>query len=266
MQVSFLHPTALVSYSHAAAGAVLLLLLLLLPLRYLLELSIFPHALVTLVTFGTNFASLTETPGALALPPYSLSAGLIGVTFLSDGISGLIGSPLGGWVSDHAAARHPNVPEARLMHNTLCTLIAMPIGLLTYAWSLQYRTHLIAIIIAQVLIGWACAVCLSGVFGFLTTMKQSAAAGAAAAVQTMMFVSAGVMILMSSVVVKAIGFGAWFSALAGLQLVVTAAAYAQILQKRRRAGPVSEEARHSGLDEVPAAVAEPAATLAGHLA
>jgi hypothetical protein len=73
---------------------------------------------------------------------------------LSDGISGLIGSPIGGWVSDHAAAKHPNVPEARLMHNTLCTLVAMPAGLVLYGWVLQRGAHLALIILAQVCAQW----------------------------------------------------------------------------------------------------------------
>jgi hypothetical protein len=62
----------------------------------------------------------------------------------------LIGSPIGGWVSDHAAAKHPRVPEARLLHNTLCTLVAMPVGLVLYGWALQRGAHLALIILAQV--------------------------------------------------------------------------------------------------------------------
>jgi hypothetical protein len=118
--------------------------------RYLFEPAICIHAVHAFVVFGTNFAALTESPGALAAPPYSLSAVLIGVTFLSDGISGLIGSPIGGWVSDYAAAKHAKVPEARLMHNTLCTLLAMPAGLLLYGWVLQRGAHLALVILAQV--------------------------------------------------------------------------------------------------------------------
>jgi hypothetical protein len=53
-------------------------------------------------------------------------------------------------VSDYAAAKHPRVPEARLMHNTLCTLVAMPAGLLLYGWALQRGAHLALIILAQV--------------------------------------------------------------------------------------------------------------------
>lgn len=39
-----------------------------------------PHALVGLVTFATMFGVLTELPGALSHSPYSLSAGLLGVS------------------------------------------------------------------------------------------------------------------------------------------------------------------------------------------
>lgn len=48
--------------------------------RYLLEPAVWPHALVGLVTFATMFGVLTELPGALSHAPYSLSAGLLGVS------------------------------------------------------------------------------------------------------------------------------------------------------------------------------------------
>jgi hypothetical protein len=41
---------------------------------------VWPHALVGLVTFSTMFGVLTELPGALSHAPYSLSAGLMGVS------------------------------------------------------------------------------------------------------------------------------------------------------------------------------------------
>jgi hypothetical protein len=54
-------------------------------------------------------------------------------------------------------------------------------------------------------------------------------------IQTMMFVSAGVLILVSAVVVKAIGLGPWFSILAGVQLASALFAYVQIKRKWRAA-------------------------------
>ena len=50
--------------------------------RFLGENDVAPYALVTLTTFGSFFASLTEFPIALSAPPYSLAVGLIGVAYL----------------------------------------------------------------------------------------------------------------------------------------------------------------------------------------
>lgn len=137
-------------------------------------------------------------------------------------------------MSDRAAAKYPDIPEARLSFNIFSTLFVMPAGLVIYAWSVQYTAHLVSIIVALFLMGWACAVVLPGVFGYLTTLKQSAAGAASAAVQTSMFVSAAVFILVSSVAVKAIGAGPWFSILAGLEFMVTGVAYLQIWRKKHR--------------------------------
>ncbi len=38
--------------------------------------------MVALVTFGSMFSSLTEFPVVLAVPPYSLAVGIIGVAYL----------------------------------------------------------------------------------------------------------------------------------------------------------------------------------------
>lgn len=47
-----------------------------------MENDVAPYALVTLTTFGSFFASLTEFPIAMSAPPYSLAVGLIGVAYL----------------------------------------------------------------------------------------------------------------------------------------------------------------------------------------
>lgn len=62
------------------------------------------------------------------------------VAYLADGIPGLIGSPVGGILSDKSAAKHPTKPEARLVYNTLIVLVTTPCGLLLYAWTMLKRT------------------------------------------------------------------------------------------------------------------------------
>mgnify|MGYP001807602106 CR=1 FL=1 len=203
--------------------------------RFLCDGSIAPHAIANLVTFGVHFAALTEFPGFMAEAPYSLNAGMIGVAYLAYGVSGLIASPLGGMLSDKAAAQHPTEPEARISTNMLIALLVMPPSLVLFGWSAHMHLHMVAPLVGFFGIGFACAALLPGVFSFCTTLKQAEAAGAAAMIQTMMFVSAGVLILVSAVVVKAIGLGPWFSILAGVQLAAALFAYVQIKRKGRAA-------------------------------
>lgn len=170
---------------------------------------------------------------------------LLQIAYLADGIPGLVGSPLGGILSDRSAAQHPTEPEARLAHNTLIALITMPSGLMIYAWALHMKTHLVGVFAGMVLTSFGCALYLPGLFGFLTTMKQSAAGAAAAAVQSMMFIMAGVIILVSAVATRTMGYGPWFSLLAGIQVVVTAFAYVGILRKQRVAAAAAAAMRGS---------------------
>jgi len=182
----------------------------------------------------------------------STGCGVLQVAYLADGIPGLIGSPFGGMLSDRSAAKHPTEPEARLAHNTLIAMVTMPAGLLIYAWALHAKTHLVAIFAALALSSFGCAAYLPGLFGYITTLKQSAAAAASAAVQSMMFVMSGVIILISSVAVRSIGYGAWFTILAALQIVSTAFAYSVILRKQRAAAR-----SHVHTQQVQAAGVEP---------
>jgi MFS family permease len=148
----------------------------------------------------------------------------------------LIGSPIGGVLSDKSATAHPTEPEARLVHNTLIALVTMPSGLLIYAWAMHQQTHLVGILVGMGLVAFGCSAYLPGLFGYLTTMKQSAAAAASAAVQSLMFIMAGVIILVSAVATRSMGYGPWFTLLAGLQLLVTLFAFVVIKRKQRAAG------------------------------
>ncbi|GAX85787.1 hypothetical protein CEUSTIGMA_g13202.t1 [Chlamydomonas eustigma] len=203
------------------------------PLRFLLEGAIFPHALVASITFGSMFASLTEFPIALSAAPYSLSVGIIGVCYLPQGVGSFLASPIFGKLSDYAASKNPDEPEARLVYSTLSTLIMMPPALLLYGWALDYKISIAACLIGQFFIGASCASYLPGIFGYLAALKQSAAGAASAAVQTTMFVSAGALIIVSSVVVGAIGMGPFFTILAGLQFIFSLAAFILIMKKKR---------------------------------
>ena len=65
------------------------------------------------------------------MQPVFQTATLFGV------LAGLVGSPIGGMLSDKTAAAHHDEPEARLIHNTLINLALMPAGLLLFGWTIQ---------------------------------------------------------------------------------------------------------------------------------
>ncbi|GAX74294.1 hypothetical protein CEUSTIGMA_g1743.t1 [Chlamydomonas eustigma] len=205
------------------------------PLRFLLEAEIAPHAITAFFSFGAMFASLTELPVAMAASPYSLSVSMIGLTYLPQGIGSLIACPVSGKLSDYAALRHPGEPQARLLYSTLVSLLVSPAALLLYGWSLQYGLHISVALLAQFFIGAGCAFYLPGLYGYLSGLKQSEAGSAIAAAESTICVAAGIMILVSSVAVSSIGMGAFFTILAGFNGLTSLFAYIAIIFKFRKA-------------------------------
>jgi MFS family permease len=143
----------------------------------------------------------------------------------------LAGSPMGGKASDIIAAKWPQLPEARMMFNVAAALVLMPTGLLIYGWTLAYNTHIVGPLVGHFVIGVASAAYLPGMFGYLSTIKQQSASAAAAAVQAAMFFSAAALIYISVYGVQGMGFGGYFTLLAGVQLL--AAVLAAVCVRRR---------------------------------
>ena len=71
------------------------------------------------------------------------------------------------------------------------------------------------------------------VLRYVSSIKQSAAGAAIASVQATMFVSAGVLIMVSSVAVQAIGIGPFFTIMAGLQALSATYSFCIIFFKRK---------------------------------
>ncbi|GAX83188.1 hypothetical protein CEUSTIGMA_g10614.t1 [Chlamydomonas eustigma] len=207
------------------------------PLGYLTELAVAPHAAVAMIVFGSYFAGLTELPVALAVEPYNLSISIIGLCYLPQGVGAFIAAPFFGRLSDRSATARPGLPESRLIHNTLAALLVMPPALLLYGWSLDYKTSLAASMIGEFLFGFGTGAYLPGILGYMSAVKQSAAGAGSAMVQAAMFITAGVLILVSSIVVDVIGFGPFFSILAGIQAVIGLFAYSIIWYKCKKYTP-----------------------------
>ncbi|WIA33828.1 hypothetical protein OEZ86_006937 [Tetradesmus obliquus] len=189
------------------------------------------HAIVALLSFGSMFCSLTEMPLFLAVAPYNLSPALTGLCYMAMGVAGIIASPLGGKLSDAAAATHPAAPLARLMYNTAISGLLLPCSLLLFGWALHFKLHLAVILVAQFCIGAAACAYTPSLFGYLTAMKQQGAAAAAAGLHSTMFLASAVLVLVASAAASAMGVGAFFSLLAGLNLLSAAVAGQQIYRQ-----------------------------------
>jgi hypothetical protein len=110
-----------------------------------------------------------------------------------------------------------------------------PAGVLASAWTLQAGAHLAGVLIAVGAACFGCGIYLPGIFSYITTVKQSAAAAASAGVQSMMIFVSGILVLVGSVATGRLGPGWWFMILGCLQFLVTAVAYGAIVRQQRRA-------------------------------
>lgn len=145
-------------------------------------------------------------------------------------------------MSDVTAARFPQIPDARLLFNIAAALILMPIGLIIYAWTLHYSTHIVGPLAGHFVIGVASASYLPGLFGYISTIKQQNASGAAAAMHAVMFIMSGVLISVSVAAVHGMGFGPYFSMLAGIQLLFACLAAYKLHQRFKALGGGTEVA------------------------
>lgn len=77
-------------------------------LEYLFDLQLLPYFANVCLSFTAMFTSLAILPLYFALPPWNLSQGEVGLTYLPSGLAMLLGSIWGGQVSDYSARTFPH--------------------------------------------------------------------------------------------------------------------------------------------------------------
>lgn len=188
------------------------------------------------------FVSLCELPGALAAPPYGLQPGIIGLAYLPSGVGGIMASPLGGKLSDMGAAQRPGQPHARLAYGNAGVLLLMPASLAAFGWAAHFKQHLALLLAANAMLSVANECYMPGVFAYLTIIHQQAASAAASGLHALLFGVTGVLIVVSSAAVQAVGFGPFFTGAAALVAALTAVAGLQVLRSWQRGGVVAAKA------------------------
>lgn len=210
------------------------------PLRYLLEVPILPHALVTFLLYSTMFAALIILPNVLAHHPYNLSEALIGVANLPLGLGCFIVGPFGGRWADAGARRWNASPAGRMVPGTIAALLLFPPAALAYAWTLQAGVNLAGPLISSFFMGAAICAFFPGVLSYVSILKQHAAAAAGGAVQAMMFICGGVFTQITPPAIAALGIGGWVSLLVGV-CVATTLLSAALTSQALKAGALAKE-------------------------
>lgn len=189
------------------------------PLQFLINKSIAPYAIVATVTFAGLFISLTLFGGYLSKKPYEKDETIIGVLFVPAGFAMLVGSILGGWLSDKAGVYFtPALPEGRLVPAIIFSSLT-PIGLLIYGWGFHYQLHLSMSIIGQIILGFGQSVHQPGVFAYLTAKKPKDAAAVSAANSMLNFCGAAVGVTIAAPLEEAMGIGGFFCLISGINVV-----------------------------------------------
>jgi MFS family permease len=160
------------------------------------------------------FTSLTILPIYLAKPPYNLSEGIIGVTFLPVGITMLVGAVLGGAASDISGAKFSSAADGRQVFTIpMCWLC--PLGTIAFGFCLDQGRPLYAVLLAQALLGLGQAALMPSTMNFLSFVRQDNAGSAGAVLMFLCFGLSAVSISVSIQAAEALGVGYFFLILAG---------------------------------------------------
>ena len=185
--------------------------------QLLIDEELYPHFMVMSITFAAMFTVLTIVPQFLAVEPYNLSAGIIGVCYLPVGFAMLLGALLGGALSDESAKRFAQHAAGRLVYSlggAFFTVIAD----VAFGFTLAYKAHLAAVLIMQSLVGFGQAFYMPGNLGHCSAVKQDVAAAAGAVAMFSCFAAAAVSISVSVILANVIGIDYYYLILAGLTL------------------------------------------------
>ncbi|KAJ0355549.1 hypothetical protein COL154_000292 [Colletotrichum chrysophilum] len=196
---------------------------------------LFSYPPIGIVTFNTAMLYSTYFAIAVQLPTelsdrYNWSTAGVGAGFLAVGVAMIIGSMIGGRVSDWRRARAVKAspdnhvdPENRLSDQIWGVLICAG-GCLMYGWLVDKSIHPAAVLVATFLTGFGMNWVFVATTAFLTECVQQQAAGAFALGNMLRNPGAAIAALVIPSLVSKMGNGWCFTGLALLDLVLVGSA------------------------------------------
>ncbi|KAI8078881.1 major facilitator superfamily domain-containing protein [Halteromyces radiatus] len=188
---------------------------------------IFLASLVGGICFGSMFAVETIIP-SLFEQKYSFNSWQTGLSYLGAGIGNLLGSIVGGRLSDQLLLRarkqrgRPMVEDRLTLNIWPCLVIIMPFGLLLFGWMVEYDRSVWAGIIGFGCVTFGMTQIMTSTSAYLVDATPGIGASVTAAANFVRMLIACVLTLASNPMVSALGAGyttvmlaalAWFGAI-----------------------------------------------------
>jgi multidrug resistance protein len=210
--------------------------------KLLLDMTMLPHIVTTTVVFGELFMVLTLMSNRLSEEPYSLSQMMIGVCYISTGISLLIGSLVGGFLSDWSAKRIPQVTEGRFIINLFVGLTC-PVGLFIFGWTFHFNIHLFAPLIGASLFAFGESSIHTALSAYINVKKRTMAGAVLSIKTSLCCIFAGVGIAIVNPLLKLMKFGPLLSLVGGisfLSIIIAIISAAYQIRRAKTPSPKNE--------------------------
>ena len=216
------------------------------PIAMVLEPPLRPYLAVVCANFSSMFLSQVVFTALLTSPPYNIPTAQTGLLYLPLSVSTIVGTQVGGRLSDWAGRRAPGRPSARMLPNLLGSLL-VPAGCLIYGLSFQYKLHLGAALFGHAVLGIGRSFYNPGWMAYVTSLKQQSAGAANAATWAFNFSLSAILISATVPLQASLGVGGLFALLASINLAATGWALADW----RRAQVLALAAAAAGEASVP---------------
>lgn len=149
---------------------------------------------------------------------YGLTQLYIGLCYLPFGVGALVGSSVGGKVTEYFFKKYIVVPESQLVGSLIGTLL-IAVGGFAFGWTT--RVHLSLPLIFTAIVGFGLTHMFPGVFNYCVIKQPMNAGGITATVQCIQFALSAVIIIVGQTASEAIGNGPLFSILCSVLIVST---------------------------------------------
>ena len=202
------------------------------PFILLFDLTVIPYLAVTTMAFTGLFVTLTLFPNHLEKKPYDYSETIIGLLFIPAGVAMLVGSILGGGLSDKFAKAfdYMSCLEIRLIPSMIFASLT-PVGLLIYGWTIQNNVNVTGPLFGEIVIGFSRSSLVPGIIAYFTIKKQADATAAVSANTLLNYVGAGIGVATAVPLQDAMGIGPLFSLHCGINAVSVGVASIVVFMK-----------------------------------